>query len=143
MERRATLVVNSALDNLPLAVAAVRGMCREHLADPATSNLVEIAVLEACTNSARHAGGAGRPFQLDVLVTDDRIEFVLTDEGPAYDFDARRMPAVDGVPIEALPEGGFGVPLIKSIMDVAEYRRDAGRNVLRLVKRRPAPGGER
>lgn len=127
------------MDGLSLVTAAVRGLCREHLAEP-TTRLVELAVLEACTNSARHAAAGGRGFRVDVAVTDDRIEFVIIDEGAPYDFERRQMPAVEGVAIEALPEGGFGIPLMKSIMDVAEYRRDGGRNVLRLVKHRTGRG---
>ena len=141
MDHRLALLVPLALDNVALVAAAVRGMCLEHL-DAEGAASVELALVEACTNAVRHGGKAGRgeTFRLEVRVTDDWIEFVLAEPGDAYDFDGRAMPTVDPEAIETLPEGGFGIPLIKAVMDVAEYRRIGDTNVLRLAKRR---GGTR
>ncbi len=134
MEHHVALVVRLALENIALVAAAVRGMCLEYL-DPADASMVELALVEACTNAVRHAG-RGETFQLEVRVTERWIEFVLMERGDAYDFDGREMPAVDANTLDTLPESGFGIPLIKTVMDVAEYHRIGDTNVLRLAKRR-------
>jgi serine/threonine-protein kinase RsbW len=141
MERRLALLVSPALENVGLVAAAVRGMCRESL-DAEGAARVELALVEACTNAIRHGrdGERGETFRLEVRVTEDWIEFVLAEPGDAYDFDGREMPAIHAGALESLPEGGFGIPLIKAVMDVAEYRRIGDTNVLRLAKRR---GGAR
>ena len=137
MERRLALMVGLALENVALVAAAVRGVCLEYLEADGVP-MVELALVEACTNALRHGARAGRAetFRLEIRVDDDTLEFVLVEPGDAYDFDGRQMPAVDGDALEALPEGGFGIPLIKAVMDVAEYRRIGDVNVLRLCKRR-------
>ena len=137
MEQRLALLVSLALEHVALVSAAVRGMCLEYL-DADRASVVELALVEACTNAVRHGrdAGRGKTFRLEVQVTEDWIEFVLVEPGDAYDFDGREMPAVDADALEALPEGGFGIPLIKAAMDVAEYRRIGDTNVLRLAKRR-------
>ena len=137
MERRLTLVVGLALEHVALVAAAVRGVCLEYLeADGAP--MVELALVEACTNAIRHGGRAGRAdtFRLEIRITEDWLEFLLVEPGDVYDFEGREMPAVERGDLESLPEGGFGIPLIKAVMDVAEYRRLGDTNVLRLAKRR-------
>jgi serine/threonine-protein kinase RsbW len=138
MERRVTLLVRSDLRHLSLVAACVRGICSEHLAGEQARGLVELALVEACSNAIRHNryGDSAHVFELDVRVRDEAIEFVLTDEGPPFDFSARGLPPLDQCAPADLPEGGFGVPLIHAIMDEAECRREGARNVLRLVKRR-------
>jgi anti-sigma regulatory factor (Ser/Thr protein kinase) len=94
--------------------------------------------VEACTNAVRHGGRSGREhtFRLEIRVTDEWLHFLLVEPGDAYDFDTRHMPAVEPGALDDLPEGGFGIPLIKRVMDVAEYRHVGGANVLRLGKHR-------
>ena len=140
VEARVTVVIQSNAEHLDLVMAMVRGVCEAYLEPRGAHRLVEVAVGEACSNVVRHAH-AGQPretFTLDLRVDDADVEFVITDRGEGYDFAGRSMPVPDLERLEALPEGGFGIPLIKAIMDVAEYRREPDRNVLRLVKHRSA-----
>lgn len=140
MEGRVSLLVQSDVASVDLVMAMVRGLCDTYLGDG--HRLVEVAIGEACTNVVRHAhaGHPERPFRVDLRVNETELEVVITDEGAAYDFRGRVMPAPDIERLESIPEGGYGIPLIKAIMDVAEYRREAGTNVLRLVKRRVRHG---
>lgn len=133
-------MIQSDTGHLELVMAMVRGACEAYLESRGAHRLVEVAVGEACSNVVRHAhaGEPRRTFTLDLHVSDTELEFVITDHGERYDFEGRSMPIADLERLEALPEGGYGIPLIKAIMDVAEYRREPDRNVLRLVKRRRA-----
>jgi len=51
-------------------------------------------------------------------------------------FDPTQAPVVDtSLPLEKKPIGGLGIHLIRRAMDEMSYRRQANRNVLRMVKR--------
>lgn len=106
--------------------------------DPETVDSMRLCVAEALNNIVEHAydGAEGKPIYADVNLSDDSYEILLIDEG---------KPMPDGVApsgeaefdlddFENLPEGGFGWMLIRSLMDVVEYERHDGCNVLRLQK---------
>ena len=93
---------------------------------------VELAVGEACTNSVKHC--------TEIPTEDNRITvcfelydeklFVKVSDGNApYGFDEIEAPDFD-----AVPESGYGIYLIKEIMDEVHYLRQDGRNMLTLAK---------
>jgi serine/threonine-protein kinase RsbW len=142
MERRIELVVRSTLSDLALVAACVRGVCAEHLVDPSSCAHVELALDEACTNVVRHAhpDDPEHRFSITLCVSPTELEFVIADAAPPYEFGAGRLPPAPAGRRDQLPEGGFGLPLIRATMDLAEYRHERGVNILRLVKRRHGMG---
>jgi serine/threonine-protein kinase RsbW len=89
------------------------------------------AVGEAFNNLALH-GFVDRPrsdIDIQIDVGEDFVTVRLIDRGTSFDFDAVPMPDLD-----ALPEGGLGVFIIKSFMDQVDYQRGA-ENVLTMTKR--------
>lgn len=76
----------------------------------------------------------------DVEVTvdsrDGSVVLEITDEGRPFD-PLTDAPAPDLTsPVESRPIGGLGVHLTKTLMDDVEYRRESGRNRLRIVSRK-------
>jgi anti-sigma regulatory factor (Ser/Thr protein kinase) len=96
------------------------------------------AVDEALTNIMRHSyGGAlDRPIELSCLrvaksraASGEGFEIRLIDYGPKID------PAkLRGRKLEEIKPGGLGLHFIRQSMDIVEFRRARGTNVLRLVK---------
>lgn len=102
------------------------------------SDMLRLCLAEALNNIVEHAycGAEGKPIYADVHLKRTGYEVLLIDEG-------RPMPdgeAPDGEiefdedDLSALPEGGFGWMLIRSEMDLVEYERREGCNVLKLGK---------
>ena len=99
------------------------------------------AVDEALTNIMRHSyGGAlDRRIELSCLrvakgraKTGEGIEVRLVDYGPKID------PAkLCGRKLDEIKPGGLGLHFIRQSMDIVEFRRSRGANVLRLVKYLP------
>ncbi|MCC6557018.1 MAG: ATP-binding protein [Polyangiaceae bacterium] len=90
---------------------------------------------EAFNNIAIHGYRGGPPGDVDIEIESDEegIEIRLMDTGKSFD------PADVAPPdMEALPESGMGLFIIRSFMDEVEYRAGSP-NVLRLAKRREAP----
>ncbi len=94
---------------------------------------VELVLAELLTNIQRHAYG-GRPGQIELDLTLCAGEAIctLTDRGgpmPGGQLPPGDPAPVD-VPMEALPEGGFGWFLIRSHASALDYRREGDVNVL-------------
>ena len=107
-------------------------------ADKATH--LELAVEEAVVNVCHYAFPAGDG-ELVVSVTGDggAVTVELQDAGVAFDPLALDAPDTT-LPIEQRQIGGLGVHLIRKLMDEVSYRREGGRNVLKMVIRKlPQP----
>lgn len=113
--------------------------------NPKERYLVELAVMEACTNIIRYAYPASQPGRLGISLApeEEAIEILLMDEGPP--FDPTRVPPPD---LSRPREGGYGIFLMRAIMSSITCNRRGSRwNCLRLVRELPrsvghANGGE-
>jgi serine/threonine-protein kinase RsbW len=130
-----TVTVRCRLENLAFTAAAARGVAAEQMGSAAAS-LVEIAVTEFCSNIVRH----GHPedpdheFTMRLRGIERGLEIEIRDAGPIYSVEPSEMPSFD-VDLDDLPEGGFGMALVRETMDAVEHFRDGDVNVVRLVKR--------
>ncbi|WP_274378851.1 ATP-binding protein [Alkalilacustris brevis] len=96
----------------------------------------ELVVAEVLNNVAEHAyAGAPGMVELRVCRIPDGLTFEVVDHG---------VPMPDGtpplgrqvlhdVPLDQLPEGGFGWFLIRSLTRRLDYRREPGRNRLSFL----------
>jgi serine/threonine-protein kinase RsbW len=125
----------------PGMLCVVRGamerLTEEFGFSPAEVRSVTRAVDEALTNIMRHSyGGApDRPIELSCLrlakgrESGEGFEVRLIDYGPKID------PArLRGRKLDEIKPGGLGLHFIRQSMDIVEFRRSRGANVLRLVK---------
>jgi anti-sigma regulatory factor (Ser/Thr protein kinase) len=100
------------------------------------------AVDEAITNIMRHSyqNELGRPIEVEVHRVDKvagaaghgheaGFEVLLIDRGPAVD-----PSKMQGRPLDEIKPGGLGLHFIRQSMDVVEFKRGRGTNLLRLVK---------
>ena len=93
---------------------------------------MELAVHETVTNIVRHAIGEGgsRMIRIDGLAFVDRIEFLITYDGRAFDPDKVPEPLLDGS-----QTAHFGLYLVNQSVDVIDYRtKRPGEKCIRLVK---------
>lgn len=97
------------------------------------------AVDEAITNIMRHSYGGKLDRPIEVFVRrvpkgpgagrGDGLEVLLLDQGPKVD------PAkLCGRRLDEIKPGGLGLHFIRQSMDVVEFKRARGANLLRLVK---------
>ncbi|HJL43187.1 MAG TPA: ATP-binding protein [Myxococcales bacterium LLY-WYZ-16_1] len=92
---------------------------------------VTSAFVEAFNNAVVHAYRGLPPGQVEVhlVVRRQGIEVRIIDWGHPFEFDAVAEPDLD-----ALPEGGLGLYIIRQFMDDVRYEADQGRNVLTMRK---------
>lgn len=131
------------LESNPEALCLVRATLQRaaevlHFQEPESRAIVR-SVDEALANIIRHAYQERRGLPIEVSCrrlwktreaeAPSGLEIVLADSGAAVD--PRKMKSRA---LEELRPGGLGLHFIKQSMDVVEFSRKNGKNVLRLVK---------
>ena|SRR5687768_14861169 len=97
---------------------------------------VLVALQEMVTNVLRHGyrRDESKPIEVAFELTDDSLQIVLRDQGPAFDplqWDTSDIDVAEEMPSEA---GGHGIRIARMVMDRVEYERTQGWNVLRMTK---------
>jgi len=131
------LSIASRLENVYLVGLSLRGICQGL---PLTKNDVdalELAVCEAANNAIKHAYGS-RPdnlVRISISVDGTGLVICVADTGkPIGDRNmlARELPLAQTV--DALPEGGMGLFLIRNAADSLGYKSGDDENVLIIRK---------
>jgi anti-sigma regulatory factor (Ser/Thr protein kinase) len=140
---RAELLLQLHLESNPDALCLVRATVQRvtevvHFPEPESRAVVR-SVDEALANVIRHAyqGRPGQPIDLTCRrlfrdaekKVDLGLEIVLSDAGKPVN-----PKKLHGRPLDEIRPGGLGLHFMKQSMDVVEFRRNHGKNLLRMVK---------
>ncbi len=92
---------------------------------------IELAVSEACTNAIRHTQDPAAEARVAIRfeVHRDRLVVEVSDQGSGFELDKVPMPDFD-----RHPESGYGVFLIRTVMDEVFYTRGGEYNTLTMTK---------
>ena len=110
--------------------------CEAAELDMSTTIKMNLAIEEAVVNVMSYAypNGIKGSVDIDGLVTDDELKFVISDKGTP--FDPTQQAEVDtSLSAEERTIGGLGIHLIRQIMDTIHYEHTDDRNVLTLSKK--------
>ncbi len=142
-KQHSELLLRLQLESNPQSLCLVRATLQRaaeivHFQEPDSRAIVR-SVDEALANVIRHAyqGKPGLPIEITCRrlsgdaqkKTSRGLEILLCDCGLAVDPKKLR-----GRPLEEIRPGGLGLHFIKQSMDVVEFHRKNGRNLLRMVK---------
>lgn len=106
-----------------------------HLPDKAVQ-AADLALEEHLTNVLNYAYADTAIHEIRVRFTCDERWFQIEVEDDGRVFNPLDQPQVDtSVPLEQRPVGGLGIHLMRQFMDGLDYRRENGRNILRMTKR--------
>lgn len=129
------LEIPATLRHLNIVGACLTATCERLTPRPSagTVQAAELALQEACTNIVNHAYDASTAARgsivLELTVQGHDLVVDLFDTGTG--FDPKSVAAPD---LENPHEHGYGVFLIRQLMDSVEYARHNGRNRLRMRK---------
>jgi serine/threonine-protein kinase RsbW len=126
---------------VPEVGARVRSFCERSDLEESALAEIELCVVEALNNAIEHALGFRDDGELVVLAMVTAVDLIIeiTDCGlPIPDAVLKSDPesklAFDADDIESLPERGFGLAIMRQVMDEVSYRRHDRRNTLLLVR---------
>lgn len=129
-----TIQFTQNMHYLHLVTGASRLLCETIKASNLPGSFVddvELAVSEACTNAIRHAVHADASAMVTVsfYVNEAQLIIEISDQGAGFDFDAVSLPDFD-----QHPEGGYGLYVIRKMMDEVLYTRGVEINTLTMKK---------
>ena len=84
---------------------------------------------EALTNAFRYCEQSELPVRLEYRIEPGGITITVTDHGPGFDPDAVALPDFD-----RSPEGGYGIYIIRTLVDSVRYEQSGDGNSLILTK---------
>ena len=133
-----TLEVEANLKQLTGLQEQVTAFAEAQNWPPDMSFQVELALEEICVNIVNYGfEGDGDDHAIEIVVDSepDSLTMEIIDNGRAFDpLTETPEPDLDSA-LSDRPIGGLGVHLVKSFMDELLYRREDGRNHLKMVKR--------
>jgi anti-sigma regulatory factor (Ser/Thr protein kinase) len=134
----AAITLTARLDSLPRGLALVVECATAAGFPPQRVTEIELAVEEALANICLYAypNSSG---EVEVRCTQDETRHLLIeliDAGIPFDVLARPAPDVT-VDAAQCQLGGWGIPLIRALMDNVTYHREGAQNILRLTARLP------
>lgn len=130
-------VRRTSYEDLADLVAAIETLGEEDGWSGELTFRVSLVVDELAQNVVDYAyNDASGDVEVAVTSLDENIVIEIVDEGKPFD-PLTEAPAPDLTsPIESRPIGGLGVHFTKTLMDDVEYRRESGRNCLKIVTRK-------
>jgi sigma-B regulation protein RsbU (phosphoserine phosphatase) len=121
---------------VPQLNAFVDEVCENAGFDMSTTMKINLAIEEAVVNVMNYAypSGMNGNVDIDAQMNDERLKFVISDNGTPFDPTAKAE--VDTtLSAEERGIGGLGIHLIRQIMDTINYERVDNKNVLTLRKK--------
>lgn len=116
----ATLTVPNRVESVRRATAFLVQAARAWKVPAAAEPVFEMAVSEALANAVRH----GRASQPDATITCDirlegrRLTLRIIDGGPGFEVPPLRLPEVSRKRLQAVPERGYGLPIIQTVFPI-------------------------
>ncbi len=123
-------------EDVRVLLRRLRGQLADYGVPDATCATTEIALAEALNNITEHAYSNLPNGSVKVItqIGDRMIRITLSDNGapiPGHRLPSGRLPKTN-VPLEDLPEGGFGWHLIRTLTSSVTYGRENEGNLLTL-----------
>ena len=134
-EFRLRLTFAGSPEGVRSALGEMRAFLQRAGTDEDAAGTAEIVLAEALNNVAEHAYATmpEAPISLDLDLSDAALHAEITDAGaalPQFRLPEGSLPDL-GRACDP-PEGGFGWFLIRQLSSTLDYRRQEGRNVLRI-----------
>ena len=93
---------------------------------------VELATGEACTNAVKYGPGGGEdtaPISVVFTLEESKLVISISDCNEAFNLPVKQPD------FEDVPDHGYGIYIMKKVMDQVIYRRQDGRNIITLEKK--------
>ncbi|PWT92164.1 MAG: ATP-binding protein [Acidobacteria bacterium] len=132
---RKDFVITNNLAEIDNLTREVLEFCRTNGISEEVCHDLWLATEEAVSNTIKYGYNDPQLHSIHLTASIEAAKIVLEIEDDAMSFNPLEAPDPNlSLPIEEKPVGGLGIYLIRSVMDLVEYERRAGKNILRMTK---------
>ena len=130
-----TIILRNDIHEMRRIVEAISRVAESASCPRVVIHDVTLAIEEVFSNIVFYGFGddLDHNITLELLVENNALILILQDGG--IPFNPLNVQGGREKPLEERDKGGMGIMLAKNLMDRMEYRRDQGKNILRLEKR--------
>ncbi|MHB8880570.1 MAG: ATP-binding protein [Thermodesulfovibrionales bacterium] len=126
--------IEPTFENVSVARLAVQDICRKQYAWPGAESLIDellMAATEAMNNAVEHSGA--KEVEIELIAGARRLVMRVKTEGKRFHPPSEvAFPDLDAP--GGLPEGGFGLAIIREMVDAVHYDYHDGKNIVTLEK---------
>jgi len=132
-----TLRISASTEELEKIRAFVAGHARNFGFGEADISDITLSVDEACTNIIKHAyeWKKGKPIHIQLGMKNNEMMVTIIDEGKPFDPESYELPTLEDQ-LAGKKRSGYGILLIRKLMDQVEYRNRKSHNEIRMTKKR-------
>jgi sigma-B regulation protein RsbU (phosphoserine phosphatase) len=129
------LTLHNNIEQIALLPEFVDAVAEEAQLDHEAIFNLNLALEEAVSNVIMYAypEKTDNVVDIEAMVEGKRVSFVITDSGKPFDPTAKETVDINADMGER-PIGGLGIHLVRTIMDMVNYERKEGKNVLTITK---------
>jgi serine/threonine-protein kinase RsbW len=130
------MVIPMGADTELIAANTVEQIARRVNFGPEAINQIKTALIEACINAAEHSLSPDRKIYQRFLVENDKLVVTVASRGVVPASFAGQNGQADSVRNESEARRGWGLKLIRTLMDEVEFERVDDGTQLRMTKYR-------
>ena len=122
-------VFSTAEDTSEAVIGAINALLAVVGCPEAVRRNIDVALDEICTNISEYAyPGSSGSFSVDVELEANRLDLLISDSGVPFN------PLDRSDTLQGDENGGFGINIVRKLMDTMEYFHEGGRNKLHIAK---------
>lgn len=98
---------------------------------------IQLAIIESCINSFEHSKSDDQRVCIKFIIKDNELELKITDCGVGFQLGPEVLPPEGQSESQGLRKRGWGLELIRNMMDDLYVESDENETTITLVKKKP------
>ena len=98
---------------------------------------ISLALIEACINAFEHSESKSEVY-IDFLIEEDQLTIKVIDKGKGFDQSNVKIPKIESKLNSDERKRGWGIMLIKELMDSVDFESDHTGTTLTMIKKKEA-----
>ena len=124
------------LQNMELVATQTAEVVAKHMQlGEEKSGEISMALIEACINAFEHSQTSSEVY-IHFLISEDKLTIKVTDKGTGFDTGSVDIPNIESKLNTGERKRGWGVMLIKELMDSVSFESDHTGTTVTMVKNR-------
>ena len=124
------------IENMELVATQTAEVVSKHMQlDNEKTNEISLALIEACINAFEHSESKSEVF-IHFIISDESLTIKVIDKGKGFDSSKISIPNIENKLGSDEKKRGWGIMLIKELMDSVNYESNEEGTTLTMIKKK-------